>query len=108
MTLYNVQCVCGHALYDPVPPVPPPCLLPDVDLLRDGLVAYDLWSHPGHRPCEGHLGALVAQLLGGSEVGDLHRVVISDQHAAKEAQRHWFQHCGGNTQQNTARGYTRS
>ena len=80
-------CVCMFCMTQCVPPCTACCLLPDVDLLRDGLVAYDLWSHPGHRPGEGHLGALVAQLLGRSEVGDLHRVVIRDQHAVEETHR---------------------
>lgn len=57
------------------------CHLPNVHFFRDGLVAYDLRSHPGHRPREGHLGALVAELFGRAEVRNLHRVVVGDQHA---------------------------
>lgn len=59
------------------------CHLPNVHFFRDGLVAYDLRSHPGHRPREGHLGALVAELFGRAEVGNLHRVVVGDQHAGR-------------------------
>lgn len=57
------------------------CHLPNVHFFRHGLVAYDLRSHPGHRPSEGHLGALVAEFFGRAKVRNLHRVVVGDQHA---------------------------
>lgn len=60
--------------------------LPNIHLLWDGFVAYDLWSHPGHRTGEGHLGALVAELFGRAEIRNLHWVVIRDQHAGM---KHW-------------------
>lgn len=58
--------------------------LPNVHFFRHWLVAYDLWSHPGHRPREGHLGALVAEFFGRAKVRNLHRVVIGDQHAVND------------------------
>lgn len=58
--------------------------LPNIHLFRDRFIAYDLGGHPGHRTSKGHLGALVAELFGGAEIRDLHRIVVSDQYAERE------------------------
>lgn len=59
--------------------------LPNIHLLWDRFIAYDLGGHPGHRTSKGHLCALVAELFGGAKIRDLHRIVVSDQHAKREA-----------------------
>lgn len=64
--------------------------LPNVHLLRNGLVANDLRSHPGHRTRERHLGALVTELFGRPEIRDLHGIVVGDQHAGIEKGKNRF------------------
>lgn len=59
--------------------------LPNIHLLWHGFIAYDFGGHPGHRTSKGHLGAFVAELFGRAEIRNFHRIVVSDQHAEREA-----------------------
>lgn len=60
---------------------------PYIHFLRDGLISYDFWGHPGHRTRKGHFCALISQLLRRAKIRDLHQVIMGNQHTKSRETR---------------------